>query len=184
MLGFNGFRSSPGIFFAFIDSLLILTGIFTAIFIRFSGSDSTGASSNLWILRMMLVVLIVQVTFYYFDLYDLKIFREKKKMLLLLCESLGISTIILSLIYYLIPELTIGRGVFALSLSFILFTSFLWRSIYFRVFKEWIYKERLLIVGTGELAKKIKKEILENGYQGYEIVGFIDEDREKIGRSI
>jgi hypothetical protein len=39
-------------------------------------------------------------------------------------------------------------------------------------------------VGTGDLAKKIGKEIFENGYSSYEIVGFIDENPNKIGKRI
>jgi len=184
MLGISGFRSSPGFFFAFIDSLLILIGILLAISIRFLGSDYSGFSSNLWMLRTMLMILIIQVAFYYFDLYDLKIFQNGKKMFILLLESIGVSAVLLSLIYYIIPELTMGRGILAISLVFSLITAFFWRLIYLRLFKERIYKERLLIVGTGELAKKIKQEILENGYRGYKIIGFIDEDSDKIGRTI
>ena len=48
----------------------------------------------------------------------------------------------------------------------------------------WASKEKILIIGTGELAKKVKSEILDNGYEGFEIVGFIDENRDKIGRRI
>jgi len=51
MLGINGFRSPPGFFFAFIDSLLILIGILLAISPRFIGSNYSGFSSNLWVLR-------------------------------------------------------------------------------------------------------------------------------------
>ncbi len=36
-----------------------------------------------------------------------------------------------------------------------------------------------MIIGTGELAKKIREEITENGYDGFEIVGFIDENQRK-----
>ncbi len=72
----------------------------------------------------------------------------------------------------------------AISLDLILIFTFLWRIIYSYILKGWPTKERILIIGTGDLAKKIKSEILENGYDGFEIVGFIDENRDKIGRAI
>jgi FlaA1/EpsC-like NDP-sugar epimerase len=86
--------------------------------------------------------------------------------------------------YYVLPVLTIGRGIFAISLFVILLFSFLWRLLYALMFKALANKERILIVGTGELAKKIRGEILENGYDGFEIVGFIDENRDKIGSRV
>jgi len=52
------------------------------------------------------------------------------------------------------------------------------------VTKKVVFKERILIIGTGELAKSIQKEILENGQDSFEIVGFVDERRERVGESI
>ena len=105
-------------------------------------------------------------------------------MVILLLGSLGTSSIILTVIYYLIPFLTMGRGIFSISMFLILIFTFSWRVAYSYILKEWVPKEKILIIGTGELAKKIKSEILENGFEGFEIVGFIDEDRDKIGRSV
>ena len=103
---------------------------------------------------------------------------------LLLLGALGVSTIILAVIYYLIPFLKVGRLIIAVSLFLILFFTYLWRVFYSYVLKSWGPKEKILIIGTGELAKKIKSEILDNGYEGFEIVGFIDENRDKIGRRV
>ena len=105
-------------------------------------------------------------------------------MVILLLGSLGTSSIILTVIYYLIPFFTVGRGVFSISMFLILIFTFSWRVAYSYILKEWAPKEKILIIGTGELAKKIKGEILENGFEGFEIVGFIDENRDKIGRSV
>jgi FlaA1/EpsC-like NDP-sugar epimerase len=45
-------------------------------------------------------------------------------------------------------------------------------------------RRRILIVGAGDAGEKILREILENGRLAYDIVGFIDDDRKKTGRSI
>jgi len=184
MIGINGYRSSPGMLFGCIDSLLILIGIFAGGYIRFWGENSFLFNMDLLILRVMFVVLVIQIALYYFDLYDLKIFRDSMKMGFLLLESVGVSAIFLAVIYYFIPALMIGRGIFAISLFLILLFTFLWRFVYTSMFKAFMVKEKILIVGTGALAKKIKNEILENGYDGFKIVGFIDESRDKIGNRV
>jgi FlaA1/EpsC-like NDP-sugar epimerase len=184
MFGTNGFRSSVGWLFGFTDSFLILIGIILGYYFRFSGNNIFSNRGNSLVIRMMLMVFVIQVGFYYFDLYDSKTFKENKKMGILLLGSIGASSILLAVIYYLIPSLTVGRGIFAISLFLILIFTFSWRLSYSYILKEWAPKEKILIIGTGELAKKIKGEILDNGYDGFEIVGFIDENRDEVGRSV
>jgi len=184
MFKINGFRSSTGWLFGFMDSFLILTGMFLGSYFRFSGNMGFLYSENHLALRAMAVVLVFQVCFYYFELYDSKIFKERKKMGILLLGALVASSVILAVIYYMIPFLAVGRGIFAISLFLILIFTFSWRVFYSHALKAWASKEKILIIGTGELAKKVKSEILDNGYEGFEIVGFIDENRDKIGRRI
>ncbi len=184
MVSKNGFRPSAGWLFGSIDSFLILTGIFLGGYIRFWGITGFSYTGDYLVLRMMLIVVVIQVGFHYFDLYDSKIFRDVEKMGILLVGSLGISFIVMTVIYYLIPFLFLGRGIFSISLFLVLIFTFSWRVFYSYVLKKWVSKEKVLIIGTGDLAKKIKSEILENGIEGFEIIGFIDEDRDKIGHRI
>ncbi len=184
MFSMNRYRSSPGLLFALIDGLLILTGVLGGAYLRFRGDTSFMLSFDHLVLRVMVVVLVIQIVFYYFDLYDLRIFRERKKMGILLLESLGASAIFLAVVYYFVPLLFLGRGIFGISLTLIFLFSFLWRLLYAMAHKALVNKEKILIVGTGELAKTITGEILENGDDGFEIVGFIDENRDNIGNRV
>ena len=181
MPGRNGYRSAPGFLFGFADSLLIMGSVFLGSYLRFLEIETFIGRTDLLALKVMLIVSVIQIAFYYFDLYDLKSFRDKRKMGILLLESLGASAIFLALVYYFIPALYIGRGIFIISLFLILVFGFLERLCYTWALKAWIFKERILIIGTGELAKKVNREILENGYGGFEVVGFIDENGEKVG---
>jgi FlaA1/EpsC-like NDP-sugar epimerase len=45
-------------------------------------------------------------------------------------------------------------------------------------------RKRILIVGAGDAGEKILREIIENDHLHYCVVGFIDDDRKKKGRSI
>jgi FlaA1/EpsC-like NDP-sugar epimerase len=180
----NGYRSSSSWMIVLIDGFLILGGILMGTYLRFWG--------NIWEileienigLKIMLILFVVQMAFYYFDLYDAKIFRAGKEMGVLLLGSLGVSSLFLGFLYYLVPLFEIGRGIFIISLPLIYLFTFSWRLFYAWVSKARMFREKILIIGTGELAKKIKKEILENGNGSFEIVGFIDESREKLGKGI
>jgi FlaA1/EpsC-like NDP-sugar epimerase len=99
-------------------------------------------------------------------------------------EALVASSVVLGVIYYFVPFLGIGREGLAVSLVLTLLFAFSWRLTFIAWSKTKALKERVLIIGTGSLAMKIKKEISENGYEGFDIVGFVDENRENIGENI
>jgi len=182
----NGYsnKSYLNMFFAFADGLLILSGILLGNLIRFGGSGTAIFYIENLAIKIVVIVSVIQIAFYYFDLYEFKNLRDKIKMGIYLTEALGISSIFLAVIYYAIPSLSIWRGIFLLSLTFIFILTFGLRIIYPWVLSNKFFKERVLIIGAGELASKIRKEIGENGQGAFEIVGFVDEDRERIGERI
>jgi FlaA1/EpsC-like NDP-sugar epimerase len=185
MNGTNGGRYHPSsMFFALVDGLLILAGVLAGSYLRFWSLNLSDFNADYLNLKIIFVVLVVQLAFYYFDLYEFRYFRERKRMLIILLESLGASSIVLAVLYYLVPFLVIGRGVFAISIIFVLCFALTWRLFFAHFSKASFFKERVLIIGTGDLAKKIKEEITDNGYDGFEIVGFIDENGERIGQRI
>ncbi len=184
MIGMNGRWAFSGLLFCFVDGLLVMTGVFLGSHLRFLGRVDVFLSLEYLVWKVMLIVAVVQMSYYYFDLYDFRTFRQKRKMLVTLLKSLGASTIFLSLVYYLVPILTIGRGIFAISLLLIGGATLCLRVLYTWVVRSRVLKERILIVGTGALAKRIRGEILKNGNDSFEIIGFIDENRERVGTTI
>jgi len=182
MFGMNGNRYRVlNVLFALVDSLLVFGACLIAAYMGFSGRNINPLGTDYPVLKIMLIVCVIQLAFYYFDLYDPNTCRERKRMLILISEAIVASTVVLGVVYYLVPFLDIGRKGIAGSLVLTLVFAFLWRLTFIAWSKTKAMKERVLIIGTGSLAMKIKKEISENNYDGFEIVGFIDENRENIG---
>ena len=168
-------RSAKRLILPFInDSLLILVAFFLGGYLRFGGDYDYAIPAEYSFWKMIVFVPLIQIPFYYFDLYEMKVFRAGIKMAVLLLESLGISFLLLSIVYYLIPALAVGRGILALSLILFGPLAFLWRLLYRRISRN-TAKERILILGTGKLAKEITKEVYENGQDNLEIIGLVDE---------
>lgn len=172
------------LFFALVDGLLIVTGVLAGTTLRFWGLDWSDYLVQHFTLTLTAMVLVIQVAFYYFDLYEFKSFSEMKTVPLLLVKSLAVSAITLAVLQYLIPTLALGRGIMTISLGLIFVFAFLWRLCFIRLSRAKHFRERILIIGTGNLAKKINEEITQNGYDGFEIVGFIDENSEKFRNEI
>jgi FlaA1/EpsC-like NDP-sugar epimerase len=154
------------------DGVLITFGLALAGVLRLEGGNNFFQSEYLfW--KLITLALSIQIPFYYFELYDLKNFRARIRMLILLMGSFAVSFLLLAIIYYLIPILSIGRGILAITTILIFLMAFLWRATYSRVCKTLI-QERILIVGTGESAKRVVNEIYANGHDSFEIIGFVD----------
>jgi sugar transferase (PEP-CTERM system associated) len=126
----------------------------------------------------------VQLSLYYFDLYDLKVFRSNIELGIRLLQSLGVSSILLAALYYLFPFLIIGRGIFLISLGFVGAVIVAWRVIYNHILKTRHLDQKIMIIGSGSLAKNIAKEIVERVDTGFKVIGFITENPERVGEKL
>ena len=122
--------------------------------------------------RIILVSAVLQISFYYNNLYDLKATRRSISLTYNLVHSFAVSAMILGVLYLLFPGLIIQRGVFFLSIAFVVLFVFPWRYLYVSILRRKGLAENVLIVGAGSFANQIGKEVFERGGSGYNLVGF------------
>jgi len=170
--------------FALVDGLLVLAAVLLAATIYPMGRYGLFLAEPYPVLKIMLVVAVVELTYYYMDLMDLKVLRQRIRMFLQLLKSLGIYSLALVVIYFMFSNIAMSHRTLFASLAFIFGLTFLWRLLYPLIALNGFFRERVLIVGTGELARKIYKEIEDHGTDTYEIVGFVDEKGARVGEEI
>jgi sugar transferase (PEP-CTERM system associated) len=170
--------------FFFLESLFIMGMVLLGAYLRFFGEPGSFTNDGAFLLKVLLVVASVQMSLYYFDLYDLKYFRNKLELVIRLLQSLGASSILLAFLYYLIPSLIMGRGIFFLSLGFMAAMIVFWRLVYNYLLKSREMDQKILIIGTGELATNIAKEIIEEPDTGFRVIGFITDNPDRVGERL
>jgi sugar transferase (PEP-CTERM system associated) len=126
------------------------------------------------LLKTLLIASVCQLSLYYNDLYDLNVTDSYHELIVRLLQALGASAILLALIYYLFSACIIGRGIFALSICFVVSLVVVWRIGYTHVLNNKIFDQKIIILGCGQLANDIAREILENKDCGYQISGMIN----------
>lgn len=170
--------------YLFVENLLVFAAVLVAVGIRFFNSHTQPFIEEMTYYKAFVISSICQISFYYNDLYALRLDKQTRDWLTQFLRSLAVIAILLAVLYYLFPSLIIGRGIFLIAL--ILLPPFVmgWRVGYERLSKMSLLKERILIIGTGTFAKKIGTEILGNHRSQFDIVGFIDSDPKKIGESV
>jgi sugar transferase (PEP-CTERM system associated) len=108
---------------------------------------------------------------YYFDLYDTSILSNRREIATRLVQVLGVVCILLALIYYAFPPLDLGRGIFAIGLSFVAVILLLWRRLFLAVNSRTQFAERVLIFGDGHLAESLIVELRARPELGIRVVG-------------
>jgi sugar transferase (PEP-CTERM system associated) len=181
---FNQYVPLRKIGFILLETGFIMGMVLLGAYLRFVWDPTNFSDYEYLFLKALLIVGTVQLSLYYFDLYDLKIFRSNFELSIRLLQSLGVSSIILAVLYYLFPFLIVGRGIFLISLGFIGAAIVCWRLIYNHVNKTKQLDQRIMIVGSGQLAKSIAIEIIDKADTGFNVVGFITDNPERVGEKL
>jgi sugar transferase (PEP-CTERM system associated) len=157
--------------------------IFGSVALAAAFQNTPDLAANLW--KIALVTLICQLCLYYNDFYDLTLVHSSRELIVRLLQAAGTASIILAALYFVAPDLMIGNGIFVSALFVILFAILAWRLAFNSVTGSLkLDEERLLFVGTGEAARKVARQILDQHEFAYRVVGFIDDDPARIGERI
>jgi len=88
------------------------------------------------------------------------------------------------LVPYLPPMLPPSRQPLLITLFVPIAGLLVGRAAYLLVFRQSVFRQKVLIIGAGGSGKTICQVFLEHTQAIYEVVGFIDDDPEKFGREI
>jgi sugar transferase (PEP-CTERM system associated) len=140
-------------------TLLLLGDITLAVFaVNTSYSFRLGQfeiAYNSELLALLVFTLVLAVSSFAATLYDLEKSLGKKELLGRIAVVVGTSFIVLCSIFYVVPSARLGRGVFVGSLCVFGMFQFLWHSTYRAFLNSPGLARKVLILGTGPLAKKI-----------------------------
>jgi sugar transferase (PEP-CTERM system associated) len=168
------------------ESILIMASLIIATVLRFlhvgAIRDFLSDQSN-WN-RFIAVAVVCQLSLYYNDLYDLRATRNPSVLLVRSLRAMGTAFLALAMLYYLLPHMRLERGILALMAPVALALIISWRlgadssSGFSRPL------ERVLILGTGNSAAALTREILSRPELQYKIVGFLDERGQDGGKPL
>ncbi len=162
------------------ESLLIFGSVygtcFLTLFVR-RGRDAFWLfDPNLTGFRALVIVCVCQICMYFNELYDYKISRGRREFTIRLFQSLGFTCIVLAILYLLFDELSVGQVNFLLALPLAMLALFLWRETYPRVIHSDAFVEKVMILGSTSIARRILEEIAETRDSGYQVVAIAVEE--------
>ena len=169
--------SARTLWLIFADVAIIYAGIVLALYLRlsFSGTEHELNERNGWF-KITLATLISLLILYFYDLYDYTVMGNRRELMLRLVQAVGIAWALLALLFYFVPPLFIGRGVFVISLPVVLISLLTWRILIHILTGHPDIGEKILIVGTGLSARETAEAVWKRRDAGYRIAGFVTEN--------
>jgi sugar transferase (PEP-CTERM system associated) len=157
------------------ESVLIMSAVLLGTYLRLGTRPFTQGASDL-ALKGLLIAGVCQLCLYYGDLYNSRAGGDRREMYVRILRSLGATSLVLAALYFWLPALIIGRGVFMISATLVIVSVVTWRLSFEWFAKQVGPRERLLLVGTSPAALSLAMELRERQHLGVEVVGFVDTD--------
>jgi len=157
-----------------VGDLLIAAGAFyLGVYLRFGGLEEGLVKYEHIVIRGMSFVLVPILCSFFIELYDQQKNRGKKEILLRCLIAGVLSLLVLSSIYYIIPETKLWRGNLALSLLVFTTAQFFWHTTHTIFLGLPAFAKRVLILGIGQKAEHIGSMIGATNHN-YVLAGYID----------
>jgi sugar transferase (PEP-CTERM system associated) len=164
---------SPYDFLLLLGDLFIaaLTGSAMRAAIYFS-SGSADTESALWVVQIGIPVVLIAVSFYYTDLYEIDQAFSAREWAFRLLNGFGVACLILGVTSYLLPAWGL-QHIYVSEMAFLGLGLLVWRVGFARMLKKAKTHVKVLIVGAHAIGKLVAEELCRQKHLGMEVIGFI-----------
>lgn len=168
-----------------VEAMLLFVGMIVAVYLRLGIPDGDSELiAHYGFYKAALATFFCLAAFYLYDLYDFVVMHDRRELVLRLVQALGLAWVALAFASYAFPQLMIGRGVWLIALPLALTLTITWRIAIHWFLGHPEIGERILIVGSGDTAIEIAREVLGRRDAGYRVLGFVDSNPDLLGKSL
>ena len=173
---FNQYVSGKSFLLMAVEALLIVLSLICAVKLRFWNNP---VESELYLTfpdfagQAAIVVFVCVACFYYNDLYDLSSGYSAADRVLRIEQSLGAASLLLGLLYFMVPGLLLGRGVFIIGMVLVTALIIMSRNLLDKAWQLTAPMQRVVILGTGQLALELARELTRRGDLSMKLEGFV-----------
>jgi sugar transferase (PEP-CTERM system associated) len=164
---FRQYYPIRNIFFVIGEGVFIYGAILTGAFIIIGPS---ALHQETWFYaKLFLVTAVCQTCLYYNELYDLNVTDSLKELSTRLLQSFGFASVFLGFIYLAFPETIIGSVIFMVGVGIVIIFIACWRFVYSLALRLGVFNQQILLLGSGDLIRRIREEIRARRDCGYTV---------------
>jgi hypothetical protein len=156
------------------ETSLIFGAVFVAVWLRFNGNveNFTDVHGAIWP-KALVVALSVSVSLLALGLYQLHQRLYFRNAIARVVVALSISGLMLATIWYVLPSLTLGRGVTVVAAALTVTGLTMVRLYFLSIVDENKFRRRTLVVGSGEKSLAIQQIRRRADRRGFRVVGSV-----------
>jgi sugar transferase (PEP-CTERM system associated) len=150
------------------EAAILFTGYLFGMLVRLG--SATLLDTEWFAIKALAMVLVTQAALFYNGLYDFRSVMPARTLFVRIIASTLLASVLLALLFYIVPGLFVGRGVALLAVLFNVLVFTAWRIALGRFMASrplW----RVLILGTGELAQELVSLLHAREGLGFRLVG-------------
>ncbi|PKM15748.1 MAG: sugar transferase [Gammaproteobacteria bacterium HGW-Gammaproteobacteria-2] len=158
-----------------VEMTVLFFAVCVAAWIRFVGdSESYRLFAETAPIRTFLVAISITLSMAAFGLYQANVRRNRMETLLRLLLSFAFGGVALLVLFYLMPQTYIGRGVLLIALTLALVCVILVRVLSEHVFSADLFKQKVLVLGAGANADLLYQRMRRRAdRQSFVLIGFV-----------
>lgn len=171
---FKHYVPTPFLLLGLLELVLLAVAFRIGVEIRFMYGTSAVREHVLPLMpKASTFAVVVVLTMIALGLYQRNMREGMEAMALRLAASFLASIVPLTLVYYLVPDLFLGRGALALALVVAFPVILGLRYYFFQAVDQDLLKRRVLVLGAGEKASMISNLRRQTDRRGFKVVGYI-----------
>lgn len=180
---FSQYVSVKSLLLMFLEAVLILLSVLCAVRLRFWSSPEDAAAYIIFpdfLIQCAIILIVCLACFYYNDLYDANSGFGTVERVLRIEQSIGTASLILGLLYFLLPSLLLSRGVFLIAMLLAALFIFLGRKVLDSAWQLTAPVQNVLILGTGPLAVNLARALSVRNDLSIRLDGFVSGSPEDV----
>jgi FlaA1/EpsC-like NDP-sugar epimerase len=164
----------PVVLLALIEAGLFFFAPYQAAALRFGSAvaDNATPTGQLWPTALLFSVVTV-ISLFAMGLYTTRQRSTRTGMVLRIFAGVLNAAALSALVYYLVPNLEIGRGMLALTACVAVAGSIIARMLFDHIVDQDLFKRRVLVYGAGRRAASLLELRRRSDQRGFRIIGFI-----------
>jgi len=173
---FQHYIPSSIIWLIVVELIVLYFSVYLAVELRFS--DPFGDPSDKILLGPLMpkafsFALVLWLSMTGMGLHTRNVVDDFSGMMIRIFLSFGLGFVANTLLFYIAPDLFLGRGVFLFAILIAFFGILFTRTLFQNIDNNELFRRRIIVLGAGKKAKIIEKLEKEAQKRGQEILGYI-----------
>lgn len=152
------------------ELVAILVSFSLAVLIRFQSHSVAILTASIW--RMLAIASFTLLCAYYMELYDLKGLARSHEVYSRVFKLMGVVALLLATFAFVYPKFLVQRDVLIVSLLILTPIWIAWRVAHERLILNPSFRQRVYLIGEGNLARRVRDTLVSRPELGMDIVGW------------